>query len=97
MLLTVTVRFPIRCGDAGRYPAMVRMRLRARHEASEVGCQDLVDRPLEIDGQRRKFRQIRPAPGIEFRVRIEVEPDVGIITGEPEREPALLLAAVASP
>src|SRR5690242_14505589 len=56
--------------------------------------QDLINRPLEPDRKCRQFRQWNPAPGVEFRVRVVVQPDLASLAQEPHREPALPLAAV---
>src|SRR3954451_12982604 len=58
--------------------------------------QQCVNRPLEPHCQVRQLYQLGPTLGIKFRMWIEVEPDVLVLTEELQREPTLPLAAITS-
>src|SRR6185312_2532742 len=62
-------------------------------EPCETLHQRLVNLPIPRHREVRQFGQPHPPPCVELRMRIQIQPDIAVLSGKSQREPALPLPA----
>ena len=62
----------------------------------KIPGQDFVNCTLKGNGKTRKFGQFNPFPGVELRVRMCIQLDVGVLTEKFQGEPFLGLSPVTA-